>query len=112
MYLDKLIQEMTEKKDKLERYIKIFNLMQGHNSQIRCFDHSNVLTIYCQTERKALCANCVYGINRHRTHRLLPLKDATALITEDNMLLWTQINEDLRKMDESIKSSQDNTLLL
>ena len=76
MYLDKLIKEMTEKKEKLEKFIKVFNLMQNHNAQIRCIDHSNVLTIYCQTERKVLCANCVYGFNRHKTHRLIPLKDA------------------------------------
>jgi len=86
--------------------------MQNHNAQVRCLDHSNVLTIYCQTERKALCANCVYGINRHRTHKLLPLKDAATYIMEDNTILWNQINEDLKKMDESIKYTQDNTITL
>jgi uncharacterized protein YhbP (UPF0306 family) len=86
--------------------------MQSHNAQIRCLDHSNILTIYCQTERKTLCANCVYGFNRHKTHKLLPLKDANELIREDNNYFWVQINEDLKKMDDSIKSTQDTTILL
>lgn len=86
--------------------------MQSHGAQIRCLDHSNVLTIYCITERKALCANCVYGYNRHRTHKLVPLKDAIQEINEDSSLLWNQINSDLKKMDESVKITQDNTIVL
>lgn len=107
-----MVKELTEKKEKLGSCIKFFNLMQSHNAQLRCLQHSNVLTIYCQTERRALCANCVYGVTRHRTHRLIPLEDADQHILEDNGLLWSIIESDLKSMDESIKNTQENTITL
>jgi hypothetical protein len=86
--------------------------MQSQNAQLRCLTHANVLTIYCQTERRALCANCVYGVARHRTHKLVPLKDAQEFIIEDNALLWKIIEGDLKQMDVSIRNSQESTILL
>lgn len=106
MYLDDIVKDLSDKKEKLENCIKYFNMMQSHNAQLRCIQHSNVLTIYCQTERKALCANCVYGASRHRTHRLIPLKDAIEFIIEDNTLLWKIIDTDMKRMDDSIRNTQ------
>lgn len=92
--------------------IDLFNLMQSNNMQLRCTDHNNILTLYCLSERRILCVNCNYGGNRHRTHKILPLKDSTKHITEDNEALKEILNSDLKKLEESIKNCQENTSTL
>lgn len=78
--------------------IDLFNLMQSNNMQIRCMEHNNILTLYCISERRILCVNCTYGGNRHRTHKIIPLKDSGKLINEDNELLKDILNADLKKL--------------
>ena len=68
-----------------------------------------MLTIYCQTEKRALCANCVYGVTKHRTHKLIPLKDAIPYINEDNVQLWKLMEDDIKSMDLSMRNCLDNT---
>ena len=86
--------------------------MQSQTGQLRCLQHNNVQTIYCVSERRVLCINCVYGASRHRTHKLLPLKDAGEYLHEDNTLLRAMIDTDLKNMDESIKYSQENSVVI
>ncbi len=50
----------------------------------RCMQHNNVLTLYCLTERRILCVNCIYGITKHRTHKVIPLRDSYDDINKDN----------------------------
>lgn len=80
--------------------------------QIRCLHHNNILSLYCLTERRILCVNCIFGITRHRTHKVLPLKDSAKYVSEDNQLLKEIIDTDLKSLEESIRNSQDNTLVL
>lgn len=50
--------------------------------------------------------NCTYGVAKHRTHKVLPLKDASTQVADDNILLREIINNDLRALDESLRNSQ------
>jgi hypothetical protein len=81
-------------------------MMQGNNMQLRCVQHSNILTLYCLTERKVLCVNCNYGDMKHKTHKILPLKDSNSYISEDNSLLKEMLNKDLKIIEESIRNCQ------
>lgn len=54
---------------------------------MRCVQHNNILTLYCLTERKVLCVNCNYSDYKHKTHKIVPLKDSGKYIYEDNVLL-------------------------
>jgi hypothetical protein len=86
--------------------------MQSNRQPIRCMQHNNTLTLYCLTERKILCANCTYGVDTHRTHKVLPLKDSAKYINEDNQELKNILKDDLRRLEESIKNSHTNRLTL
>ena len=70
--------------------------MHSNNMQLRCMQHNNILTLYCLTERRILCVNCTYGVAKHRTHKVLPLKDSTNYVTDDNILLRDIIDNDLK----------------
>jgi hypothetical protein len=50
--------------------------------------------------------NCTYGGAKHRTHRVLPLKDSTEYVTEDNSILKHLIDKDLSGLEESLKNNQ------
>jgi hypothetical protein len=86
--------------------------MHSNNMQLRCLQHNNVLTLYCLTERRILCVNCTYGVTKHRTHKVLPLKDAGNYVSDDNQMLKEIIDEDLKLLEESLSSSQDNSYVL
>ena len=99
-------EELAMKTQKMYALLEIFNLIQSNNYPIRCMEHNNTLTLYCFTERKILCANCTYGIGKHRTHKIIPLKDSPKFIKEDNEQLATILKADLKILEESIKNSQ------
>jgi hypothetical protein len=42
----------------------------------------------------------------------LPLKDAGSYVTDDNQMLKEIIDEDLKLLEESLRSSQDNSYVL
>lgn len=39
-----------------------------------------MLTLYCELDRKTLCANCMYQQETHRKHRVIPIGRATNLV--------------------------------
>lgn len=80
--------------------------------QLRCMQHNNILTLYCLTERRVLCVNCTYGVTKHRTHKVAPLRDSISYVTDDNILLRDSIDNDLKVLEESLKNSQENSYLL
>jgi hypothetical protein len=70
--------------------------MHNNDMHLRCLQHNNTLTLYCLTERRVLCVNCTYGMTKHRTHKVIPLKDTTDYIVEDNKMLRSLIDRDLK----------------
>ncbi len=80
--------------------------MHSNNMQLRCMQHNNILTLYCLTERKVLCVNCTYGLTKHRTHKVAPLKDSIDSVANDNQLLRGKIDNDLKVIEESLKNCQ------
>lgn len=61
-------------------------LESSHQNQ-RCLQHNNILSLYCLNERRILCVNCLYGIHRHRSHKVVPLKDCMEEVYSDNAKL-------------------------
>ena len=49
----------------------------------RCMRHNNILSLYCETERSPLCVSCMYHSSEHKGHKVVPLKNATKLLTTD-----------------------------
>lgn len=86
-YITDAVETLNRKKEKMDACIDLFNLMHSNNMHLRCMQHNNTLTLYCLTERRILCVNCTYGVTKHRTHKVLPLKDATDHVASDNLLL-------------------------
>jgi hypothetical protein len=43
------------------------------NNPIRCLEHNSVISIFCETEGRLLCTNCVFGKNEHKFHRINPV---------------------------------------
>ena len=86
--------------------------MHNDSVQARCLLHNNTLTLYCLTERRVLCVNCIYGVTKHRTHKVLPLKDCLEDVRKDNDMLRNLIDADLHTLDDNIQNSHETTKLL
>ncbi len=46
-------------------------IRSGH--PIRCLEHNSVVSIFCESENRLLCTNCVFGKNDHRFHKIHPI---------------------------------------
>jgi hypothetical protein len=53
------------------------------NAPLRCLEHNSVLSLYCETEQKLLCANCIFRNGLHRHHRVLPIDKCYKQIVRD-----------------------------
>ena len=76
--------------------LDLFKLMDSNKMSLRCLQHNNVLTLYCQTERKILCVNCTYNDTRHKMHKVYPLKNSLQYVNEDNEDLKELLKNDLK----------------
>lgn len=109
--LERWMEELGAKREKMYSCVELFSLMQSNNMLLRCMQHNNVLTLYCLTERKVLCVNCIYGVTRHRTHKIVPLKDCAEEIYQDNQHLKKMLDQDLKLLEGNIRACQDNHLV-
>lgn len=78
---------MKNNKNKLCSCMEIYTMLETNMQTQRCLLHNNALSLYCMNERRILCVNCLYGMHRHRSHKVLPLKDSMEEVHIDNKRL-------------------------
>jgi hypothetical protein len=110
--LDKKMVELSKKCEKMYSTIDLFQLMSGNDMSIRCMQHNNMLNLYCLTEHKVLCVNCTYGDTKHKTHKVLPLKDSVQHIVQDNKTLTEVLKNDIRGLQLVVKNANENVRTL
>jgi len=49
-----------------------------------------------------MCIYCIYGINKHRTHKILPVNETVDYVIEDVEKLKSQFSEELKSLDDII----------
>lgn len=77
---DRAFQQFTTQVAKPLEQIKIItDSKQMH----RCTRHHSIFTLYCETDRRILCSNCMYDDSTHRKHKVIPLNKALTLVSED-----------------------------
>ena len=69
--------EVLQLKSKFERSVAvpvqvIEDIWQNKMPQ-KCIIHNNNYTLYCEQDRKPLCASCMYQNNAHRAHKVVSL---------------------------------------
>ena len=79
--------QVLELKSKFERTVRapvqvIEDLWLNKLPQ-KCMVHSNNFTLYCEQDRKPLCASCMYQNNAHRAHRVNALNLAGDSLVKD-----------------------------
>ena len=81
---DRKLSDLKGRNERMKVTVDLLQLMHGSDLSVRCLQHNNNLSLYCLTERKILCVNCTYGDTKHRTHKVLPLRDSMHSIRKDN----------------------------
>ena len=104
--------ELRRRSEKLQATVELLRLMSSNEMSVRCLSHNNVLTLYCLTEHKLLCVNCTYTESKHRTHRVLPIKDSLEHIARDNTKLEEKLQNDIMEFDSSIRNAHSNITVL
>jgi hypothetical protein len=84
--------ELLNSKSKLSSALEMLSMLDTGGQKQRCLEHNNTMTLYCLNERRILCVNCLYGMSRHRSHKVFPLKDRMKDVLDDNEKLSTYIS--------------------
>lgn len=110
--LDLLLQELARNKNKLSSCLEIYSILESNLQSQRCLQHNNTLTLYCLNERRILCVNCLYGMHKHRSHKVIPLKDCLEEVREDNRQLKLIMDKEVQQLDYYKKVAEDNRIIL
>jgi hypothetical protein len=78
-----LLESAKFAKDKINKGLEFVKLVDNFNQEQRCLEHNNVITLYCTHDKKLLCVYCIYGVNKHRSHKLLPPFEHLDYIAKD-----------------------------
>lgn len=70
-------------------------LMVQSNAPMRCLEHNSVLSLYCETEQRLLCANCVFRNGAHRLHKVYPLEKCYLQISRDVDLMARHVEREV-----------------
>lgn len=65
-----------------------------------------MLTLYCEIDRKPLCANCMYQQETHRKHKVVPLAKAMNYVKEDIASFEIKIEGQLNQCNAISKNLQ------
>jgi len=67
----------------LSKTLDTYTLLIRSKNPIRCLEHNSNISIYCETEQKLLCANCIFGRVEHKFHRVTPIDHSYDKIEKD-----------------------------
>jgi hypothetical protein len=67
----------------LTKQLDTYTLLIRSKNPIRCLEHNSNISIYCETEQKLLCANCIFGRVEHKFHRVTPIDHSYEKIEKD-----------------------------
>lgn len=84
--------KMKTMRQKLCTTLDAHILILETHAPMRCLEHNSVLSLYCETEQKLLCANCVYRSNNHKLHRVFPLQKCYKQISRDVEQMSRQVD--------------------
>lgn len=71
---DDLIEEKLRKnREKLGHTLDTYTMLIRSKHPIRCLEHNSIVSIYCETENRLLCTNCIFGKNDHKFHKMTPI---------------------------------------
>lgn len=110
--LEMIETKLVKNSAKLAACLDIYSMLENGEQKQRCLIHNNTLSLYCLNQRRVLCVNCIYGVHKHRTHKVLPLKDCMQEIQTDNKELKIIIDNQLRRLQIYSKTALDNKMIL
>lgn len=67
----------------IQNPIQVIESLSFSYMPLKCFIHNNNLTLYCETDRKPLCASCMYQNNTHKGHKVIKLDNSQELMIKD-----------------------------
>jgi hypothetical protein len=74
---------MKKNRERLCNTLDTYTLLIRSNHPIRCLEHNSTISIYCETEQKLLCSNCIFSKLDHKYHKVVPVDKVFDKITRD-----------------------------
>jgi len=73
-----------------------------------CREHNDFVSLYCVDDKQLMCVSCLYHTEKHKKHKVQPLKNSLAQIENETKLYRHSALEKLLKVEESLKICSEN----
>lgn len=103
--------------ENIEDLVKINNESSFESTNpfksFRCKIHDDEISLFCLNEKETLCPSCVYHITeKHKKHRIIPLKCAYQIMSQENEKFRGVAKEKLQKIEDCIAFTMKNISIL
>lgn len=86
----------------------VYEMLYSNGLPQRCLRHNNILTLYCESDRMPICVSCLYHGTEHKSHKIVPLKNANKSLNTDTQNLRNRMQKRIEKVEEAIRTSTEN----
>jgi hypothetical protein len=91
--------KLKRNREKLTHTLDTYSMLIRSNTPIRCLEHNSVVSIFCETEGRLLCTNCVFGRNDHKFHRISPIDKSHERIRDSLQRLQPVVEKEMGTLD-------------
>eukprot|EP00061_Rhincodon_typus_P013283 g39562.t1 len=92
-----------------EKARKSNEIPKEQGSKLHCEKHQEDLKLFCETDEKLICVNCVTA-PEHREHRFIQIKEAVKYYKEQASSLQTHIISEFVKMHQILDEKEQRLL--
>lgn len=114
-YSETIKNEQQEKNNENDDLVNINEDSSLENSNMKnfiCENHEEEMSLFCVNDKETLCQSCAYFLDKHKNHKIVPIKYAFDIITKDNEKFRMRSKEKIVKIDDFIKISMKNIALI
>lgn len=91
--------KLRRNRERLTHTLDTYSMLIRSNTPIRCLEHNSVVSIFCETEGRLLCTNCVFGKNEHKFHRISPIDKSHDRIRDSLQRLQPFVEKEMVTLD-------------
>jgi hypothetical protein len=97
-----------------EKELACDQIQQMHEAGVpqKCLFHEVYFSSFCRDCREIVCVNCVYGNTPHKSHRVVPIKNAESDIQLANENLLNRVRKSLNSFCEAEAACEQNHKVL
>ena len=77
---------------------------------MRCLEHNSVVSVFCESDNRLLCSNCMLGKVEHKFHKMVPIDKSEALLRERVEKMCQSVEKEAKAIADTSTMILENLL--